>query len=170
MQLNSYIGFGNLTRDPDVRSTQTGKTVAAFTIAVNDGYGERQSVAFVDVECWEKTAEHCRQYLKKGSPVIVSGRIAQDNWEDKQTGAKRSKLKIVASNVQFLERFMADPDAAQPPARSRYADDDTPPARQPAPRPLRNSDPPAPDTGRAQVPGNVRDVEPDDQPVDDIPF
>lgn len=164
---NKIILIGNLTRDVDLRYTQSGKAVAQFGLAVNEGTGDRQTAMFIDVEVWEKTAEICATYLLKGACVQIDGALKLEQWDDRQSGARRSKHKVVAYNVQFLDTRQ---NAQEPPARPRYTDDDAQPARQPAPRPLRNSDPPAPDTGPAQLPGNMRDVGKDDGPVDDIPF
>lgn len=140
---NKVILIGNLTRDVELRYTQSGKAVAQFGLAVNEGTSDRQTTMFVDVEAWEKTAEICGKYLSKGSLVQIDGSLKLEQWEDKQTGARRSKHKVSAYNVQFLDSRQ---NASEAPARSRYADDDTQPARQPVPRPLRNSNPPPPDT------------------------
>ncbi|MDQ6654581.1 MAG: single-stranded DNA-binding protein, partial [Verrucomicrobiota bacterium] len=99
--------LGNLTRDPEVRYTPKGTAVADLGIAVNRTYtaenGEkREEVTFVDVTFWGRTAENAGQYLKKGRPVFVEGRLQLDSWDDKQSGQKRSKLKVVGELLQFL--------------------------------------------------------------------
>ena len=112
---NKVILIGNLTRDPDIRQTQNGTAVCSLDLAVNrrwrDATGNDQDeVCFVPVTAWSKTAENCAQYLTKGSPVMVEGRLKLDQWEDRQTGEKRSRLSVVAENVQFLSS-RADSDA-----------------------------------------------------------
>ena len=100
--------MGNLTRDPEVRYTPKGTAVCDISIAINrllpdDGSGERrEEVTYVDVTLWGKTAENAGQYLAKGRSVFVDGRLALETWEDKQSGQKRSKLKVVAESLQFL--------------------------------------------------------------------
>jgi single-strand DNA-binding protein len=105
--LNKVLLMGNLTRDPEVRYTPKGTAVAELGIAVNRIYSgengeKREEVTFVDVTVWGRTAENVGEYLKKGRPVFIEGRLQLDSWEDKQSGQKRNKLKVVADNVQFL--------------------------------------------------------------------
>src|SRR5438093_2673773 len=105
--LNKVLLMGNLTRDPEVRYTPKGTAVTELGIAVNRVYtgenGEkREEVTFVDVTVWGRTAENVGEYLRKGRPVLIEGRLQLDSWEDKQSGQKRNKLKVVADNVQFL--------------------------------------------------------------------
>jgi single-strand DNA-binding protein len=90
-----------------VRYTPKGTAVAELGIAVNRVYSgengeKREEVTFVDVTVWGRTAENVGEYLKKGRPVFIEGRLQLDSWEDKQSGQKRNKLKVVADNVQFL--------------------------------------------------------------------
>src|SRR5258707_4343783 len=104
---NKVILLGNLTRDPEVRYTQKGSAVADLGIAVNRQYtlenGEkREEVTFVDVTFWGRTAEVAGEYLKKGRPVFIEGRLQLDSWEDKQSGQKRSKLRVVAEGMQLI--------------------------------------------------------------------
>lgn len=106
--LNKVMLIGNLTRDPEVRYTPKGSAVADLAIAVNRTYtvdgGERmEETTYVDVVVWAKLAELAGQYLSKGRRVFVEGRLQMDTWEDRQTGQKRSKLRIVAENIQFLD-------------------------------------------------------------------
>ena len=105
--LNKVMIIGNLTRDPELRYTPKGTAVAEIGLAVNrrvsDGNGEyKEEVTFIDVTCWGRTAETVEKYLTKGRPVFIDGRLQLDTWDDKETGQKRSKLKVVAENVQFL--------------------------------------------------------------------
>ncbi len=106
---NKVMLMGNLTRDPEVRYTPKGSAVADLALAVNRVYtaenGERrEEVTYVDVTLWARTAEVAGQYLKKGSPVFIEGRLQMDTWEDKQTGQKRSKIKVVGEVMQLLGR------------------------------------------------------------------
>ncbi len=99
--------IGNLTRDPEVRFTPKGSAVADISIAVNRVYtadnGEkREEVTYVDVTLWGKLAELVGKYLTKGAPFYIEGRLQLDSWEDKATGQKRSKLRVVGESMQFL--------------------------------------------------------------------
>lgn len=105
--LNKVILMGNLTRDPELRRVGNNSAVCNMGLAVNRRYttasGEnREETCFVDIEVWERQAENCQQYLRKGSLILVEGRLRQDRWEDKETGAARSKLMVRGDNVQFL--------------------------------------------------------------------
>src|SRR6202521_3623391 len=105
--LNKVFLIGNLTRDPDVRYTPKGTAVADFGLAVNRSVpsedGERrEEVTFIDITLWGRQAEIAEQYLKKGRSVFIEGRLQLDSWDDKQTGQKRSKLKVVGENMQML--------------------------------------------------------------------
>lgn len=97
------ILLGNLTRDPDFRGTPSGMTVCEFGVAVNSGRRDDKPY-FGQVVTFGKTADACRQYLSKGSQVFVEGKLQNDEWEDRQTGQKRSKTRIVADSVQFIGR------------------------------------------------------------------
>lgn len=101
---NSVQLMGNLTRDPELRYTQSGTAIANFGLAVNRKYrqGEewKEEVCFVDVSAWGKQGENCAEYLSKGSLVFLDGRLNYQTWE--ADGSKRSKLEVVANNVQFL--------------------------------------------------------------------
>lgn len=101
--------IGNLTREPEVRYTPKGSAVSDLGIAVNRTYvtdsGEKmQETTYVDVVVWSRLAEIAGQFLHKGSPVFIEGRLQMDTWEDKATGQKRSKIRVVADNLQFLGR------------------------------------------------------------------
>jgi single-strand DNA-binding protein len=107
--LNRVFLIGNLTRDPEVRYTPKGTAVADIGMAINrvissgSEEGERrEEVTYVDVVLWGRLAEIAEQYLKKGRPVFIEGRLQLDSWDDKQTGQKRSRLRVVAENMQLL--------------------------------------------------------------------
>jgi single-strand DNA-binding protein len=104
---NKVLLLGNLTRDPEVRYTPKGTAVTDLGIAVNRQYtldsGEkREEVTFVDVTFWGRTAEVAAEYLRKGRSVFIEGRLQLDTWDDKQTGQKRSKLKVMGEAMQML--------------------------------------------------------------------
>ena len=104
--LNKVLLIGNLTRDPELRYVPSGTAVATFTIAVNRVYtsqaGEKkEEVAFIKIVVWGRRAEVCGEYLSKGSPVFIEGRIQSRSWEG-QDGQKRSTTEVIADNVQFL--------------------------------------------------------------------
>jgi len=105
---NKVILMGNLTRDPEVRYTTGGTAVCDITLAINHNYTDKRSnerreeVSFIDITLWGRTAEIAGEYLAKGRPVLVEGRLQQDKWDDKETGQKRSKLKVVADGMQLL--------------------------------------------------------------------
>ena len=100
--INQVILMGRLTRDPEMRTTTTGKSIASFSIAVDRG-GEGDQTDFFDVTAWEKLGELVNQYLSKGRRCLVQGRLRQDSWDDKETGTKRSKVEVVATDVTFLD-------------------------------------------------------------------
>lgn len=104
---NKVILVGNLTRDPELRYTPKGTAVAKVGLAVNrvwtnEAGEKKEEVTFVDVDCWGRTAENVGQYMRKGRPMLVEGRLKLDQWDDKETGQKRSRLGVVAESVQFL--------------------------------------------------------------------
>jgi single-strand DNA-binding protein len=104
---NKVMLLGNLTRDPEVKYTPKGSAVADIGLAVNrtyttDGGEKREEVTFVDVTMWGRQAEIAGEYLKKGRPLFVEGRLQLDTWDDKQTGQKRSKMRVVCENFQML--------------------------------------------------------------------
>ncbi|MBI3098253.1 MAG: single-stranded DNA-binding protein [Planctomycetes bacterium] len=125
--LNKVLLIGNLTRDPELRYTQGGAAVCKFSLAVNRSYtgkdGEKkEEVCFIDVDVWQKLAELCAEYLKKGNPAFVEGRLKQDSWEGKD-GTKRTKILVVADNVQFLRAggSRAGADAGGPPPEAEMS-------------------------------------------------
>ena len=104
---NKVLLLGNLTRDPEVRYTPKGSAVCDLGVAVNRVYttdsGEkREEATFVEVTLWGRTAEVAGEYLKKGRPIFIEGRLQLDSWDDKQTGQKRSKLKVIGESMQLL--------------------------------------------------------------------
>jgi len=100
--INQVILMGRLTRDPEQRTTTTGKTIVSFSIAV-DRVGQDDSADFFNVTAWEKLGELVMQYLAKGRRVLVQGRLRQDSWDDKETGKKRSSVEVTATDVTFLD-------------------------------------------------------------------
>jgi single-strand DNA-binding protein len=107
VSVNSVTIGGHLTRDPELRFAGDGTAVAGFAVAINSAFtkenGEKvESVLFVECSVFGPIAESMGTYLKKGSPVLVEGRLKQDQWDDKQSGAKRTALKVIARRVHFL--------------------------------------------------------------------
>ncbi len=100
--INQVILMGRLTRDPEMRTTSGGKTVVSFSLAVDRGTQDDQA-DFFDVTAWEKLGELVNQYLSKGRRCLVQGRLRQDSWDDKESGKKRSKVEVVATDVTFLD-------------------------------------------------------------------
>jgi single-strand DNA-binding protein len=152
--MNIVFLLGNLTRDPETRTLPSGGTVCTFTLAVNRRFStsqgeDREETCFVDIETWGRQAETCARYLRRGAPAMVEGRLRQDRWEDRETGAPRTRILVVARRVQFLgapgDSGRERQTASQPPAGQ---------ARQPA----RADAPPMPD------------FEPVEAGDDDIPF
>lgn len=149
---NKAILIGNLTRDPEVRYTPKGTAICDIGLAINrkyktDGGEQREEVTFVDVTLWGRTAEVVGEYCKKGRPLMVEGRLETESWDDKTTGQKRSKLKVVGENIQLLGARGEGDDK-----QGRGGQHSAPPARRPAAPPQKPHDP---------------DL---DQPEDDIPF
>ncbi|HOX39281.1 MAG TPA: single-stranded DNA-binding protein [Candidatus Brocadiia bacterium] len=162
---NKVLLMGNLTRDPELRYTPSGQAVAQFGLAVNRRYKgqdgqQKEEACFVDCEAWARSAEVLCQYMSKGRPLFVEGRLKLDAWED-QSGQKRSKLKVVVENFQFIggradapdgapqSRPMSSPGGQRPPQRPQQQQSQ-PPMDQEA-----DMQPPPPD---------------DDVPDNDIPF
>lgn len=94
--------MGRLTRDPEQRTTTSGKSVVSFSLAV-DRMGQDDQADFFDVTAWEKLGDLVMQYLSKGRRVLVQGRLRQDSWDDKETGKKRSRVEVTATDVTFLD-------------------------------------------------------------------
>lgn len=107
--LNKVMIIGNVTRDPEIKYTPQGKAVVDIGIAVNrtftpEGGERREETTYIDVTLWGRTAETAAEYCKKGRSVYVEGRLQLDSWEDKASGQKRSKLRVVGENYQLLDR------------------------------------------------------------------
>jgi single-strand DNA-binding protein len=143
---NKVILMGNLTRDPELRYTPKGTAIAKVGLAVNrvwtnEAGEKKEEVTFVDVEVWGRTAENVGQYMRKGRPILIEGRLKLDQWDDKQTGQKKSRLGVVAETVQFLG---SAPGAAEggAPAAPRAA---RPAASAPASEPVEGDAPPESD-------------------------
>ncbi len=105
--LNKVMLIGNLTRDPELRYTPKGTAVADIALAINrvwnNDQGQKQEeTTFVDITLWGRQAELAQQYLSKGRGVYIEGRLQMDTWDDKETGKKRSKLKVIGENLQFM--------------------------------------------------------------------
>lgn len=104
---NKVILMGNLTRDPETRSTPSGQSVTNFSLAVNrtwkgaDG-SQQEAVSYIDCVAWGKPGEIIAQYLGKGRAVLVSGRLDQRSWEDKESGGKRSKIEVIVEDFNFV--------------------------------------------------------------------
>ena len=146
---NKVILAGNLTRDPELRYTPKGTAVCKISLAINRTWSsesgeKKEDVTFVDVDAFGKTAELIGQYFKKGRPILIEGRLKLDQWDDKQTNQKRSKLGVVMEAFQFMDSQRAEGEAA------------------PAPRARPAS------TGAA--PASAGDVPPNDSSDSDVPF
>jgi single-strand DNA-binding protein len=144
---NKVILAGNLTRDPELRYTPKGTAVARITLAVNrtytggEGGEKKEEVSFVDVDVWGRQAEVISQYMKKGRPLLVEGRLKQDTWEDKNTKQKQSKLKVVLESFSFIDSGNRGGDGGgSAPARSPSAA--TPPPESPDAEPPQDDDVP----------------------------
>ncbi len=138
--MNRVILCGNLTRDPELRYTPKGTAVAKIGLAINrkwrdESGAEKEEVTFVDVDAFGKQAEAISQYCKKGKAILVEGRLKLDQWDDKQTGQKRSKLGVVLESCQFLSDGEKRESSSQPAPAPRPPTADTPtgPSTQPPP-------------------------------------
>ena len=185
--LNKVFLMGNLTREPALRFTPGGTAVCEFGLAINRKFSaggqEKEETCFVDIVVWGKQAESCERFLEKGSPIFVEGRLQFDQWDDKETGAKRSKLRIVAERVQFLSRS-PERNGAQENPEEEYAENSPPRYREssaPRQQPQRSrppqasapqqqaSRPAAAETAPPPMPEGAFDVE-NGEVEDDIPF
>jgi single-strand DNA-binding protein len=111
VSFNRVILAGNLTRDPELRFTQSGTPVCGFGLAVNRVFSKNDEVDFFDISAWRDLGERIANYKKKGDPVLVEGRLQYRTWEA-QDGSKRSAVDVVADNVQFLGRPGESEDGA----------------------------------------------------------
>ena len=157
---NKVILMGNLTRDPELRVTTSGTAIVGFGLAVNRNWrnesgGIQEEVTFVEISAFGKQAETIDRYLKRGNPILVEGRLRQDQWVDKQTGQKRSQLKIVLENFRFL------PSGGQ--SREGGSSDSSSFSRHSAPTPPASQPPP-----QSQPPPTNSGAPPEED--DDVPF
>jgi single-strand DNA-binding protein len=148
---NKVIIAGNLTRDPELRYTPKGTAIAQFTLAVNRKWktetGEmKEEVNFIDVDAFGRQAEVIGQYLRKGRPFLVEGRLKQDTWEDKNTKQKQSKIKVVLESFSFIDSANRGEGEGSAPAAPR------------APRPAAAASAPTPETGGDSEPPQDDDV------------
>ena len=122
MSTNVVVITGRLGKDPEVKSTNTGKAVAKFSIAVDDGWGDKKKTDWWDVEVWGKTAEAVGRLVTSGKRVTVTGALKLDTWQDKASGDKRSKAKILALSVDIIDFS----DKNQGDGHGEVSDDDIP--------------------------------------------
>ena len=146
---NKVILIGNLTRDPELRYTPKGTAIAKIGLAVNrvwtnEAGEKKEEVTFVDVDVFGRTAENVGQYMRKGRPILIEGRLRLDQWDDKQTGQKKSKLGVVAETVQFLGSAPGAGEGGSAPAAPRAARP-APAASAPAAEPVEGDGPPESD-------------------------
>ena len=134
-ELNAVFLIARLTKNPELRYTQSGSAVASMSGAVNRSFmsnGEKkEETSFVDVTVWGKTAEACSQYTRKGSLVFIQGRLNQERWETNE-GEKRSKIVVVADRVQFLDNY-GDEDRGGNQGGGQWQGDDCPGTTDPYP-------------------------------------
>lgn len=167
--LNKVQLMGNITRDPEVRYTPKGTAVTDISLAINRTYssddGQRhEETTFVDITFWGRQAEIIGEYMKKGRPIYVEGRLQLDTWEDKTSGQQRSRLKVVGENFQFLgSRDDGGGSSRGGGHASQASDDYSDSPRQASPRVSQSS---------AQAPGPSRhqDSAGPIEDDDDIPF
>lgn len=137
--LNKVYLMGNLTKDPEIKYTPKGTAVASFGIAINRNYttesGEkREEVTFINCDAWARTAEVIGEHFKKGAPIFVEGYLKTDSWDDKETGKKRTQIKVVVLSFEFIggKREQSNSEEPQERPQSRPS---APPAKRPAPDP-----------------------------------
>jgi single-strand DNA-binding protein len=116
---NSVVIVGRLTRDPELKYAPSGAPVCAFSVATSHKYTKddgtkAETTTFLDVSAWRRLAEICQQFLKKGREVLVMGTLRQSRWKDPKTNQSRSKIRVVAQNVQFFWGRERGDDAAEP--------------------------------------------------------
>ena len=196
--VNKVFLIGNLTAEPEIRQLPSGDTIASFSLAMNRRFtnarGEQvEDTTFVEIDAFSRLADIIRQFVHKGDPLFVEGRLRQDRWVDKQTNQQRSRLKVVADNIQLLTSRPAGAPAggdggyaAQPQYRQQYQPPQygqapqqyQPPQYSQAPQPQPSAPPqyrpapPAPQSAPAPMPSFQPTPPPpaDDAPVDDVPF
>ena len=179
--LNKVFLMGNLTRDPDTRSLPSGTTVCEFGLAMNRRFSsngkEQEESCFVEIVVWGRSAENCRQYLEKGSQVLVEGRLRYDQWEDRNGGGKRSKLSVVADQVTFIGPRRDNPQGGNSYGNNNYnAPQQNPYGAPQMPRQqvpqyqgsMPRQQPPMPSMDAPEMPQSA--FNPDEGMEDDIPF
>lgn len=107
--MNTVALMGRLTRDPELKTTQSGLSIANFAVAVDNGWGDSKRTDFFEVTAWRKTAEFASTYLRKGMLIGLEGRLQQERWEGKN-GENRSAVKVVAEHLHFAEKKQESPD------------------------------------------------------------
>lgn len=118
----SVVVVGNLGKDPEIRSTGSGKKVASFSLAVDQGYGDNKKTEWVNIIAWEKLAELTEKFLKRGKTVALSGYLQTSSWDDKQSGQKRYKTEVVARDITFMDSgSRSDGGTRQAPAPRQQA-------------------------------------------------
>ncbi len=120
ISLNKVFLVGNLTRDPDIRSTNKNVRVGELSLAVNRRTKEGDETCYIDVVVWDKTAELCQRLLTKGSQIMVEGRLANDQWTDKSTGLPRRRHRVVAEQVNFISRIRSNNEYNEHTAEGDY--------------------------------------------------
>lgn len=188
--LNKVILLGNLTRQPELRYTSGGMALCEFGLAMNRRFTannqDREEVCFVDIVVWGKQAESCGKYLEKGSQIMLEGRLQLDQWQDKDTGAKRSKLRVVAEMVQFMsksdkaggagadayepEGYSEEPPQYQPPQQQQQSQYQAPPQHQPPRQQQQYQAPPQQQQRKSVPPMPDNAFKVGDEAEDDIPF
>lgn len=137
--LNKVLLMGNLTRDPELRVTPKGTSICQFSLAINRQFkmesGEtREEVTYVDIEAWGKQGETIAKYCTKGRPLYVEGRLRLDQWEDKNTKEKRSRMKVVLDQFQFLGDSRGGGGPASPSSEFDQTGGGSPERNSPPPR------------------------------------
>ena len=120
--MNKVNIIGRVGSDPELRYTPAGKAVTEINLAVDDGYGENKRTAWIGVTIWGATAECAAKYVRKGHRLGITGRLTQDEWEDKQTGKKVRKTKVTCEDMHLLTDRDASDRAAAQPGRGRQPD------------------------------------------------
>jgi len=123
--LNQSILCGNICKEIEMKVVGD-HTLAVFTVACTNGKGERENTVFMDCTAWNKTATMVNDYFEKGKPIIVTGQLKQDNWDDKETGKKRSKIGLTVSRVDFLPGGKSAKPAETPAPAFATGDQDVP--------------------------------------------
>jgi single-strand DNA-binding protein len=163
--LNKVLLIGNFTRDPELRYLPSNTAVVSFSLAVNEKYKDKdgnlvERADFIDCEAFAKTAENIGKFFAKGRPIFIEGRLRLDQWEDKASGQKRSKLKVIAENFQFIGPPPGQGGPGGAPASGAYPAERSGERSGPAPARAPRQSAPSHDDGHGE-PG---------YPSDEIPF